>query len=72
MGRPWSYEAPEGISSEMGGRNKKLFGGERKFCAGVKDNMQLQSIALSTTGYLRSSTPYHPHGAPIFPKPLTK
>ena len=56
----------------MGGRNKKLFGGERKFCAGVKDNMQLQSIALSTTGYLRSSTPYHPHGAPIFPKPLTK
>ena len=37
-----------------------------------RDNMQLQSIALSTTGYLRSSTPYYPHGAPIFPKPPTK
>jgi hypothetical protein len=32
-----------------------------------RDNMQLRSIALSTTGYLRSSSPYHPHGAPIFP-----
>jgi len=38
MERPWSYEAPEGISSEIGGGNKKLFGGERKFCGGVKDN----------------------------------
>jgi len=37
-----------------------------------RDNMQLQSITLSTTGYLRSSSPYHPHGAPIFPKPPTK
>jgi len=26
----WSYEAPEGISSEIGGGNKELFGGERK------------------------------------------
>ena len=38
MGRPWSYEAPEGISSEIGGGDKKLLGGERKFCGGVKDN----------------------------------
>jgi len=30
-----------------------------------RDNMQLSSIMLSTTGYLRSSSPYHPHGAPI-------
>jgi hypothetical protein len=35
----------------------------------ANDNkLQLQSITLSTTGYLRSSSPYHPHGAPIFPK----
>ena len=46
MERPWSYKAPEGISSEIGGGNKKLFGGERKFCGGVKDNMQLRSITL--------------------------
>jgi len=32
------------------------------------DNKQLQSIAFSTTGYVRSTLPYHPHGAPIFPK----
>ena len=70
MGRPWSYEAPEGISSEIGGGGKRLFGGERNFFGGVKDNMQLQSIVLSTTGYLCSSA--HPHGAPIFPKPPTK
>jgi len=38
MERPWSYEAPEGISSEIGGGNKKLFGGGGKFCGGVKDN----------------------------------
>ena len=38
MERPWSYKAPEGISSEIGGGDKKLFGGERKFCSGVKDN----------------------------------
>jgi len=31
-GKTVSYEAPEGISSEIGGGNKKLFGGERKFC----------------------------------------
>jgi len=30
--------------------------------------MQLQSIAFSTTGYIRSISPYHPHGVPIFPK----
>jgi len=28
MEAQWSYEAPEGISSEIGGGNKKLFGGE--------------------------------------------
>jgi len=36
------------------------------------NKLQLQSITLSTTGYLRSSSPYHPRGAPIFPKPPTK
>jgi len=46
MGRPWSYEAPEGISSEIGGGNKRLFGGERKFCGGVKDNTLFISIVL--------------------------
>jgi len=69
MGRPWSYEAPEGISSEIDGGGKKLFDGKRKFCGGVKDNMQLQSIAFGTKGYVRSSSPYCPHGVPIFPKP---
>jgi len=34
--------------------------------------MQLRSITLSTTGYLHSSSPYHPHGAPIFPIHRTK
>jgi len=38
MERPWSYDAAEGISSEIGGGNKKLFGGAGKFCGGVKDN----------------------------------
>jgi len=38
MERPWSYEAPEGISSEISGGDKKLFGGKGKFCGGVKDN----------------------------------
>ena len=46
MERPWTYEAPEGISSEIGGGNKKLFGGERKFCGGVKDNTLFISIVL--------------------------
>jgi len=31
--------------------------------------MQLRSIAFSTTGYVRSTSPYHPHGVPIFPLP---
>jgi len=31
--------------------------------------MQLQSIAFSTTGYVRSTSSYHPQGVPIFPKP---
>jgi len=35
----------------------------------VRENMQLQSIAFSTTGYVRSTSPYRPHGVPIFPKP---
>jgi len=39
--RQWSYEAPEGISCEICGGNKKLFGGEGKFCGGVRDNMRL-------------------------------
>jgi len=38
-----------------------------KSWGGGRENMQLRSIALSTTGYLRSSSPYHPRGAPIFP-----
>jgi len=38
MGRPWSYEAPEGIFSEIGGGDKKLFDRERKFWGEVKDN----------------------------------
>jgi len=38
MERLWSYDAAEGISSEIGGGNKKLFGGAGKFCGGVKDN----------------------------------
>jgi len=66
MERLWNYKAPEGISSEIGGGNKKLFGGEGKFCGGVKDNMRLRSIVLYTTGNMRSSSPYHPHGAYIF------
>jgi len=37
-----------------------------------RDNMQLPSIALNTTGYLRSSSPYYSDGAPIFPSRLTK
>jgi len=69
MERPWSYKAPEGISSEIGGGNKKLFGGERKFCGGVKDNTQLQSIARNTTGYLRSTRRTTPVGLPSFPNP---
>jgi len=28
--------------------------------------MRLRSIALYTTGNMRSSSPYHPHRAPIF------
>jgi len=32
-----------------------------------RDNMQLRSIVCSTTGYLHSSSSYHPHGVPIFP-----
>jgi hypothetical protein len=35
----------------------------------VGDDMQLCSIAFSTTGYVRSTSPYHPHGVPISPKP---
>jgi hypothetical protein len=38
-----------------------------KWGGGFGDDMQLRSIALNTTGYLRSSSPYHPHGVPIFP-----
>jgi len=34
-----------------------------------RDNMQLRSIVFSTTGFIRSTSPYHPHGVPIFPKP---
>ena len=34
-----------------------------------RDNMQLRSIAFSATGYIRSTSPYRPHGVPIFPKP---
>ena len=34
--------------------------------------MQLRSITLSTTGYLHSSSLYHPHGAAIFPIHRTK
>jgi len=30
--------------------------------------MRLRSIALITTGFMRSSSPYHPCGAPIFPR----
>jgi len=69
MERSWSYEAPEGISSEIGGGNKELFGGERKFCGGVKDNMQLQSIARNTTGYLRSTRHTTSVGLPSLPNP---
>jgi hypothetical protein len=32
MEAPWSYEAPEGISSEIGGGVGKFFGEERKIC----------------------------------------
>jgi len=32
-----------------------------------RDNMRLQSIVLYTTGNMCSSSPYHPHGASIFP-----
>jgi hypothetical protein len=32
-----------------------------------RDNIQCISSALRTTAYLRSTTPYHPHGVPIFP-----
>jgi hypothetical protein len=32
-----------------------------------RDNIQCISNALRTTAYLRSTTPYHPHMAPIFP-----
>jgi len=38
MERPCSYETLEHISIEIGGGNKKLFGGKGKFCDGVKDN----------------------------------
>jgi hypothetical protein len=31
-----------------------------------RDNIQCISIAVGTTAHIRSSTPYHPHGAPIF------
>jgi type II secretory pathway component PulC len=33
----------------------------------VVDDVQLQSIVFSATGYVHSSTPYHPRGVPIFP-----
>ena len=32
-----------------------------------RDNIRLRSIALYTTGNMRFSSPYHPHGASIFP-----
>jgi len=32
-----------------------------------RDNIRLRSIVLNTTGSMRSSLPYHPHGASIFP-----
>ena len=48
-------------------------GGRKFFCGkagrGSGENMQLQSIAFSTTGYVRSTSPYRPHGVIIFPKP---
>jgi len=34
--------------------------------------IQCISNTLRTTAYLRSTTPYHPHGAPIFPCRQTK
>jgi len=60
MEAPWSYEAPEGISSKIGGGNKKLFGGERKFCGGVKDNRlhgeRISRLATAPFFYTVSST----------------
>ena len=32
----------------------------------------LDQLRSSTTGYLHSPSPYHPHGAPIFPNPPNK
>jgi len=37
-----------------------------------KKGIQCISNVLRTTAYLRSTTPYHPHGAPIFPCRQTK
>jgi len=37
-----------------------------------KKGIQCISNALRTTAYLRSTTPYHPHGAPIFSCRQTK
>ena len=63
MERPWSYEAPEGNSSEIGGRNKKLFGGEGKFCAGVKENrLRGERISrLATVPFLYTFPPLWNH-----------
>jgi hypothetical protein len=48
--------------------------GGRKSWGGVGDDMQLISIAFSSTGYVRSTSPYHPHGVPISltPPKITK
>jgi hypothetical protein len=37
-----------------------------------RDNIQCISSALRTTAYLRSTTPYRPHGVPTFPYRRTK
>jgi len=54
-------------------RTRGLWGSTNSLLAWKQGNkLQLQSITLSTTGYLHSSSPYHHRGAPIFPKPPTK
>ena len=67
MEGPWSYKASEGIFSEIAGGDEKLFGGKRKFCSAVKDNIRFRSNARDSTGLMRSSSPYRPRGALIFP-----
>ena len=62
-----------GLTANSQGTFRDCFQGDRwrekivlcENVGGSEDNMQLQSIVFSTTGYVRSSSPYQPHVVPI-------